>query len=1030
MSVLIGFKGRLEDLPVEASLTKNGEKFHMEGAISFQGEPLARLFRLLDAEISEEFVQNYLISSQNPIHGKIRVEVDSTNIALSSELDNLLFAACKKGPSFGLMLGLDESQNHSSEIANALKKLAGLNIASAAIFYRKGTVCPSDLKQGHQVSVPSRLSDYSLIIVGSAAFPDSSVAGSAFKKILGDSFQGFDLAYGLSTKNSGLGALCLLNVPAVGSGHGAFQAKNLYLELLVGDARGLAFNVGGELVVRISENELTFQLSSSLSSNAFLLSAGFSPKAPVVFYRGYRLGEAGVLIGYASGMLQIGFYATIYCNQLQLFGAIIAGVAGEVVNPCLVSAAVSDISIPSLAKNLLSIDTTVFDCLDVIQLNGLEACHCEGLDKAVLADRKNTVELANKINAKLPEQYKISTSEDDLYFAVNESAGKCRYFLTDRKAMRHFELFENGNVHLEAQFYFCDEPAPVDFGSFRAEMGVFLCGRLQVFDMSFEAIFSFRKSTGVFAFARIMGSGPNGCITFGPLSIGPSNDVVDSLVTIPKTNPMASLVELRPKGIVFYLSASKLDASFYLSGRISLFNKWFIDAKILYCSRRILLHTQVRMLGLNVVLAFDADYHDFQSGSFRLKFSIDASELNQLVMDFDQSIREKMQALEHSAQAAGAALADAQARVLSLQSSIEYYNHRIDDCRQEMNDAPWYSTVFVHVAKGAEIIAYEAARAAVYAAIVVANAALEVARIAVKAGAAIGEGVLKLAHQVIVGATQVIFLRHLEFTLEYSKASLIASGSMNLVLLGKERDLSFNGAVDGGDLISLIKGSISKEIDSPAPKRHAPEKLRSIPSLSFQDTLLNISGAQREVERSHDLFVDMQQSYLASFGEEHSVFAHLDASLNQSRAKLMEHVGLTSSSDLKAAMENLHQQIQQSALTEDKDRASEAFSQYNQIHGVLEDLGKSLQKPELRRMRTPLRTSSDPQEYLDMLEENIAQAYQQRPTGDYMNLYFEKAIDNAFANAHDGLAGPTVKRVRRKPAKMIDPDYRQRILVE
>ncbi|MCL2069182.1 MAG: hypothetical protein FWH00_04705, partial [Oscillospiraceae bacterium] len=215
-------------------------------------------------------------------------------------------------------------------------------------------------------------------------------------------------------------------------------------------------------------------------------------------------------------------------------------------------------------------------------------------------------------------------------------------------------------------------------------------------------------------------------------------------------------------------------------------------------------------------------------------------------------------------------LNDAQNSVNQLYSQINSLNARIEDCRRAIRNAKWYQ-FWIPIGKGCEIAGYEIAKAGIYIAIGVANAALEIAKGCVIVGSKIGEGVLQIVNGIIKGVMNLFFLKKIELYASANSQNQELSAGIEFVALGKTykfqtsyksgtfNDKALSGSINGNmqnDLDNIEKGSFKSNF------KRMPEE-----SLSMKEHGKRLEAGRVTLESGYKLLDDIQEVYYGEFGE-------------------------------------------------------------------------------------------------------------------------------------------------------------------
>jgi len=492
------------------------------------------------------------------------------------------------------------------------------------------------------------------------------------------------------------------------------------------------------------------------------------------------------------------------------------------------------------------------------------------------------------------------------------------------------------------------------------------------------------------------------------------------------------------------LSACKTEMTFFLSGHVEFLGLFRLDARVVYASRYLSLHTEYVLWGIRVVLQLDISWFDYSHSRFAFKLQIDTSELLAALAAVTQSIDQAIQALKATMASAQAALNAAQGRVDQLRHEIGELDSRIAACKEAIDQASWWQKVFVAIAKGAEIAAYEVAEAGIWTAIGVATAALEVAKLAVALFGRLGSAILELVNSTIRAATSLLFLRSAEILADISPQQQKFRAAIAFRALGKDYQYAAEVSLDllqGGDLMKFLSdqllgllGPDLANVSQGKPPRlaAAPEALYRAPALgplnafvTTRENLLDpdsippIEGAAREIERVTGILELMQTRYRETFGADLAEFAGLNANFATALHLSASSLNVASQAAQQPEYSQLLQgvsAVDASDLPEaDKTRLQVALDQLNDALQTRSQVTDAQQAAESAQLRSTERTrvsalpgseSASVEEtdqrmvqFLTELEREIHERYGDAVPG-YIDLSLEPALKAHFEAAH------------------------------
>ena len=263
-------------------------------------------------------------------------------------------------------------------------------------------------------------------------------------------------------------------------------------------------------------------------------------------------------------------FANLYIREIHLFGAVMLTVAGSVPKLDLLSAAVSDLSIPILVRNLLGLSFDGLDSIDFIRILGLPFQDMQAFDRE-LVKNANGSRLAEAFNQRVHDNSLVLDKAQ-----VKASPFGDGVDLVDQRRMRHYYIDGSGVIKLTAQFYYADVNT-----------------RLGSYTVNGESLYA--------ESLRFLRSGSRFCFPSGREMGCWRMDVYRRLIWVPEIGSLQSRAGVRgspscargqcaetvygqgTEGIVFFLSAGKKDVTFYLDGRIELLSILYFETRIIFC---------------------------------------------------------------------------------------------------------------------------------------------------------------------------------------------------------------------------------------------------------------------------------------------------------------------------------------------------------------------------------------------------------------------------------------------------------------
>lgn len=773
-------EGEIFHCPARLLIGTQNNKVVFCGVIQWGGRPISEALKETDDTITSK-VGSYvsgLLPECLPEELSVLHQDDITVIGLQEA--NIYFKLAMAVDNTALLFAFKvksgrEVNADSSALLGALGRTADFFGAKEFIFYAQtGEHWLLPMLKPNSTAVvaglPTELSSSKFLIYTHIVMDGDSFFVRAVKTLF--DLKETELYFGTKDK----GFACMLVIPTFQNSF--MRSENLYLMVRVdGD---LSFVLKGEFVFPFL-SDMRFSVECGIGIEGFEIEAFSKVENPVLLFGPFSIGETCLMIKMLES-ISFGVYTNLYIGQIRMFGAVMLKVQGNEVMPELLSAAISDITIPDLLYNLLGEHIDGINCLDFIKICGLPFRDMQPFDREAL-EQKKIDEIVTDFNRQVSDNNSLKLDVSQV--KLTSFQGRKDMDMTDLKRMRQYHINESGKIQLMAQFYYAS--ADTKFGSYNVEKGIFICGVISIFGKEFEVLFSFRENEGILAYAKI----PKmdlGFLKIGPSKIGKENK--DAL-PIAKDSVLAQFLNPEQEGLVFFLSAGKKDISFYLDGNIELLGLFSVDTRIVFCRGLISVDLCVLWLSiLQVSLHLEVDYESFSAAKFSFCLVIDTSKLTEKLTAVTQRIEAAIGKLRKKIDDANSEIDRAQAHVNELQRQIDALDGKIQDCKRAISNASWWKKAFVAIGKGAEICAYEAAKISIYAAIGVATAALNVAKGLVNLGGKVSEAVLQAVNGVIKGALSLFHLNYIKLTADASSQAQQFGAEIEFVALGKTYKLS------------------------------------------------------------------------------------------------------------------------------------------------------------------------------------------------------------------------------------------------
>lgn len=1041
ISYNVAVEGEIFHCPARLLIGTQNNKIVYGGVIQWGGRPVSDVVKETDETMMSK-VGSY-VSGLLPecLPGELSVQHRDDITVIGIQESNIYFKIAIAEDNIALLFAFQAKpregvNSDSSALLGALGKAADFFGAEEFIFYAQTkehwllpVLKPSDTAD--VAGIPTEISDSRFLIYTHIVMKGDSIFVSAVKELF--NLKETELYFG----TRGQGFVGMIAIPSFDTQ--IMKSEKLYLMVQVD--RELSFVLKGEFVFSFGP-KMRFVVDCGVGTGGFEIEALAKVEEPVPLFGPFSVGETYLMIK-MSESLNFGVYTDLYIGTFRVFGAIMLKVQESNVVPELLSAAVSDLTIPSLLDNLLGEHIKGIDDLDFIQISGLPFENMTPFKREVI-EQKKIEEIVADFNGQVNDQLKLDASQVKLTsFQDRKDAD-----LTDLKRMRQYHIDESGKIQLMAQFYYAS--VSTKFGSYTVEKGIFICARITIFNKAFDVLFSFRENEGLLAYAKI----PN--MDLGFLKIGPSKyaEANKDILPIAKDSVLAQFVNPQQEGLVFFLAAGKKDISFYFDGSITLLALFSVDARIVFCRGLISVDLCTVWLSiLQVSLHLEVEYGKFSKGAFSFCLVVDTSKLTEKLTAVTQRIEAAIGKLRKKIDDANKELDRAQAHVNELNNQIDGLNAKINDCKNAISHASWWKKAFVAVAKGAEICAYEVAKAGLYTAIGVATAALNVAKGLVNLGGKVSEAVLEAVNGVIKGAMSLFYLNYIKLTADagpnvqqfeaeiefvalgrtyklnktISRTSLEASpqGALSDKIIDKMKDdLDNIEELASSDKINRVKVNGPDSIEDPLPKNSW--KVHGDIIDTAEEHCERLDEADAHIAAAVEVVQSMQMAYIKEFETPMEDFDNMNVSLIDALS-YVENVLSTGTqagnvNELTDAMESLRDSVNNQKKegidsVEDWQKTEALIAEYDEARKVYDKVGdnidkmkeyQSLMKAHCENVVSATSATNavvieNDRDMLDMLIKVASDVCEQFPEGwsgrNFINLSKEEKIREYFKNA-------------------------------
>lgn len=1018
LSYQLSIEGTFLDCPANLMVGQVNNHFAFAGEIDLTKQSIPSI------------IENHFLKTKDGIYSFVTATLPSTEtlstlrvsyydnlLILTSHLADIQFSLAKLDDSVACLFMLDQTINNKqtdnndtlqkiTKVIGDIQQFLGLNKMLVYVQTR-----PNDRLFSHlfpmSKQVPQDLRPLNFIVLAQADFTQKSPLGLGIRKIFGIERSDFYLGIG---QNEIFGSILLPKI-----NNQLFIDSSIGLEFVFSNNLQLKFKGSFSLT---SLPDVTFNVDCQVGSDGFGIEAYTELKKPVPILGPFSIGDTALQLKLNTTGINIGFYSTLFLREIELFGAIILNVTPTGPVPQLLSAAISDLSIPILVNNIVNRPIDGIEVLDFIKLEGLNFQQMK-FNKEELS-KLNIEYITQNFNQKLNNATFSLTSAESKIQPFSKG-----YDLIDLKRMRHYYISQSGDLELMAQFYY--STITTSLGSYTIEKGIFFCSVIEILKKRFEVVFALNEKEGLLAYAKI----PE--IDLGFIKLGPSvfNKQSGNTLPIASNSVLSQFIQPNDQGIVFFLSAKAKEVSFYFDGSIDVLHLFSVDSRIIYMNRQIMLDLRSSFLGmLDISLHLQLDYSSFSSGKFAFSLMIDTSSLTKKLVAVTQSIDRAIQKVSQKINDAKAKVEQARSQVNELYRQIEYFDGKIEECRQAIRSAKWWKKAFVAIAKGIEIAAYEVAKLGIRTAIALANAALDIAQGILSIFGKIGETVLKAINGMIKGAMSLFYINYVKLEAQADPSNQYFLAEFDFIVLGKHYNLhkqigkaAFkNNSV--GELSSSINNHISNDLN------HIEDgTFRSTwreyyeENYSVSESMEQLSFADQQLYQSVKLMQNMQKSYVKNMNSPLEECDHMNTSLVDALSHVQNvfqaGVQLADFSTISQAMGGLKRSVtakekngvvrdeelaQTKAIIQQYDEANDLYKQMqNQIKKVAryqENLMLNNQKIYNQVKEENMLDSSQPENVEKLINDVQNDMYRAFPVNrihtNFINLSCERLIQNMF----------------------------------
>lgn len=1076
LSVELHMEGSVLTMPAKLAMGYRNDSLMVHGTICSSEVHLKEII----AQISEAAASKLgtcLEQMTGSLPRELTFHYENEQSVIWSKAEQSCLGLVWKRDMFACLIRIKTDENaEKGTLDYYIFQVAGLfGIEQIYLYGRRGSevslplLTQTILENDEEFRYPAMMKECDVLFYGRFSFDkDAGAVGSFLNTIFGIEQMKLSVFMGKSP----LGFVAYAMLPAVS--HSIMSAEELYLGVECGTS--VAMVLSGTFRFSFL-SEALFHVDGKVSQDGFMLEAFAELPKPKVIYKNFKMGDTALAIGVGTGKMSFSMYSNLYLGDIKVFGAIGLSILPAGVDINLLSAAITDITLPKLIKNIFGKGITFADTLDFIALSGLPLAGT-GNKTIVLAQHEDVREekVRNKIAEEFNELVKapsFAINGESIYVErIQEGTDEESIVLVDKSRMRHYSINSQGRLSLQAQFYYCREDTKL--GDYTLQQGIFLCGSITLFQkFTVRALFAMSESEGIIAYAGL------DKINLGLLSVEASGSKMkdnpmsyfpkDSLLWLlmdhkPVVSETDQAAVANPSGAVFFLRAGINECSFYIDGKISVFHIFEVTASILYVDKTIKIDTGFNIGSLiHVTFQLEASYADFSNMKFAVRFEIDCTGLEKALQKANQGIEQAITKLKAKMNKAQEQIQQAQRNVDELHSQINTLDSKISACKGDIKKAKWWKRAFVAIAKGVEIAAYEVAKAALYTAIGVATAALKVAQLTVGLAGVVGEGVLRAIQGAISATLNLFFVKYIRLAAAATTDDPNFTAEIEFVALGKTFYLSKEiGAEDfkknpAGILDDNISGRLKPELDhmedgSFKSNRRRYKKLQC----SMRDYSKMLGQGMEQIRSGTLLIQGMSDIYAEHSGEMLPEYEQYNGAYTRALGEVEAGLDLADNSvnfaDMDKAIDLITTAMNDPSTDIKEERRQELEPAIQEYKAAMRLVGKmnedaeeirsqkrkmaihlnQTKQTEIKSLRNKAREATIPSENMEKIinstEELVYQSFP--PTkgrGSYINLGRESRVRDSFEEMRQRMKLSESNDVRKMKNKNIPMKYEQRL---
>jgi hypothetical protein len=727
---------------------------------------------------------------------------------------------------------------------------------------------------------------------------------------------------------------------------GCMEVKDMFLRITFGKMNSI--KLSGTFIIPSLKN-MEFMTSCEIGQKGLDMSASTITSGKIPLFGRFSLGSTALGVGLGVNGLSFRMYSTLYIGDTLEFGALGISFKSSVMTVDFISAAISETSLSDLIRDICNSKPAFADYLDFLKISDLPL-HTKQNMNGISADMdlKNPVNVHNVVSAfnnAVTSEFALDENNTNLE-RIYDKTKKQVIIATDKRKMRHYSISSDGSLGLETQFYY--SISDIEFGEYSLKKGFFLCGSITLFNkFTIKALFSIDEVDGVIAYAAM------DKLDLGIIQISKSNLATkdNPLNYFPEKSLLWLLMDKNPAGPVFFLKSGKNECTFYVDGSLTLYKIFSFSARIIYSKDLISIAASFKLANvINVNFAMKAQYKNFLDSSTSIFLEIDCSGLEELLKDTQAMIDTAIKNLREKMNRAIDQINQAKNTVSQLYSQIDNLNDKINNCKACIRNARWYKKAFVAMVKGAEICGYEVAIAGLYAAINVANAALELAKHTVSLADIVGEGVMKAVNSAISCSMKLFFVEYIRLSASLSDKKQKLKADIKFVALGKcyEKAMEIDETRFFNNPSGMIDSSISSDKDVSSDIQNIENGSYKSNRRRYKRTKYTLLENKKQLIYGMDhifemqgLYRDIGDIYMKNCGEVFPEYLEVGQDFHHSLGEVESAMALADTlinfTELNQAVNVIESKLNNSSSSVNANKKSavmDAISQYKEASGV------------------------------------------------------------------------------------------------